>query len=363
MYEGRTRGKRLRYTFSDEEDFDSDAGTRRSTRTSGRETPAVPAGPTVTASGRQVRSRATGMYGESLLSGQVSDRASPATGDYVRSDVSEEPQQPHAHGRATRAAGRGATNGRLNRTLDSEDDDDATSWDGGDEDEDEPEGMILDDEEDEGDDGSSSEDETEPNSLMVTLRYTKGSFDASNNPTINPTINGDSSRTIPEPNGARDHLHPGVAPLAGHGEPRHPAQPIPTPSQPQAQPPPPIAPAVPQVSNGTAPSSQPFQVVAASAATPMPHANPVTMPQPEALFPVANHSQAYQAPPHNVQYPAVQPLVSAQAQQHHQPLPSMAQLPYQPSVPSQVSPQPQPQAQQPVVPTTLPPQTSATNWQ
>lgn len=65
LYEGRTRGKRARYTFDDEEDYITD-GTRRSTRNA---TP-VDAGPVVTASGRQVKSRVGGMYGESLSSDQ-----------------------------------------------------------------------------------------------------------------------------------------------------------------------------------------------------------------------------------------------------------------------------------------------------
>ncbi|KAF2095253.1 hypothetical protein NA57DRAFT_44903, partial [Rhizodiscina lignyota] len=85
LYEGRTRGKRMRYTFSDDEDEYSDAvSTRRSTRNTGANTPADPSKPTVTASGRQVRGRLGGVYGEPLLSGQTSgNRASPAgTGDY-----------------------------------------------------------------------------------------------------------------------------------------------------------------------------------------------------------------------------------------------------------------------------------------
>ncbi|KAF2128676.1 hypothetical protein P153DRAFT_397724 [Dothidotthia symphoricarpi CBS 119687] len=178
LYEGRTRGKRLKYTFSDGEDFDSDnTSTRRSARNSGRETPTVPAGPTVTASGRQVRSRATGLYGETLLSGQVTDHGSPATGEYMRSDASEEPQP--THGRSTRAA----ANGRpLARVVDSEEDDDATSWDGGDEDDDdvepEAEGMDVDldgDEDADVDDDAEGEDiDTDPQTLVVTLRYGKG---------------------------------------------------------------------------------------------------------------------------------------------------------------------------------------------
>jgi hypothetical protein len=168
LYEGRTRGKRLRYTYEDDgDDFDSDdAPVRRSGRQSARDSSPAQSGPTVTASGRQVRSRATGTYGETLLSGQTTDRASPATGDYTRSDVSEEPRQ----GRSTRAGNRT----HLSREVDSEEDEDATSWDGGDEDEDEPEPMDLDDNDEQ--DGAVhhlSDDEQEPRSLVVTLHYRK----------------------------------------------------------------------------------------------------------------------------------------------------------------------------------------------
>ncbi|KAI1213108.1 uncharacterized protein F4807DRAFT_311647 [Annulohypoxylon truncatum] len=60
MYEGRTRGKRMKYTYSDDEDFLSDStGFRRSSRNTRNPTPAEqqqqPAGPVVTASGRQVK--------------------------------------------------------------------------------------------------------------------------------------------------------------------------------------------------------------------------------------------------------------------------------------------------------------------
>ncbi|KAF2970605.1 hypothetical protein GQX73_g2970 [Xylaria multiplex] len=54
-YEGRTRGKRMKYTYSDDEDFYSDSTTRRSTRNTGTHTPAEPAGPITTASGRQIK--------------------------------------------------------------------------------------------------------------------------------------------------------------------------------------------------------------------------------------------------------------------------------------------------------------------
>ncbi len=67
LYEGRTRGKRMRYTYSDgEEDSDTERSTRRSTR---NDTP-IDNGPTVTASGRQVKPRMGGAYGESMLTDQ-----------------------------------------------------------------------------------------------------------------------------------------------------------------------------------------------------------------------------------------------------------------------------------------------------
>ncbi|KAI1467094.1 uncharacterized protein F4812DRAFT_49001 [Daldinia caldariorum] len=55
MYEGRTRGKRIKYTYSDEEDFLTDSSLRRSARNTRNPTPAEPAGPVTTASGRQIK--------------------------------------------------------------------------------------------------------------------------------------------------------------------------------------------------------------------------------------------------------------------------------------------------------------------
>ncbi|KAL7626379.1 hypothetical protein AAE478_003151 [Parahypoxylon ruwenzoriense] len=56
MYEGRTRGKRMKYTYSDEEDFLSDStSVRRSTRNTRTHTPVEPAPPVTTASGRQIK--------------------------------------------------------------------------------------------------------------------------------------------------------------------------------------------------------------------------------------------------------------------------------------------------------------------
>ena len=76
LYEGRTRGKKLKYTFDDDEDIFSDGllSTRRSTRnTSGVSTPAEPEVPRFSASGRQIRTRAGTLYGATLLAGPEED--------------------------------------------------------------------------------------------------------------------------------------------------------------------------------------------------------------------------------------------------------------------------------------------------
>jgi hypothetical protein len=183
LYEGRTRGKRLRYTFSDEEDDGSGSAdtNRRSTRNSGAVTPADPSRPTITASGRQVRSRLGGIYGESLLSGPASTGgASPATENYEHSDASD----PGVAGRPTRSSRRGNSNGRskprkhiegYNSVDELDDEDEATSsghdWDGGDEDEIDD---NLDEDEDDEMSVDSEEEDFEPKSLVITLRYRKG---------------------------------------------------------------------------------------------------------------------------------------------------------------------------------------------
>ncbi|KAL6160244.1 hypothetical protein ACJQWK_09260 [Exserohilum turcicum] len=249
LYEGRTRGKRQRYTFDEEEDFDSDnLSVRRSGRQSGRDTPAAPSGPTITASGRQVRSRATGAYGEKLHSGQVADHPSPATGDYIRSDISEERQSGHG-GRATRAANRGTTNGRvLNRTLDSEDDEDATSWDGGDDEEDEADQIDLDDDDDDGAADASSEEDEEP-SLMVTLRYRKPGSDAQEPDTAMAGNEATNPSDAPTSQPTQQHATHNHEPVASVSQPEvsstlnglstpfqqlHVAPPVPVASQPPA---------------------------------------------------------------------------------------------------------------------------------
>jgi hypothetical protein len=171
LYEGRTRGKRIRYTYSDNED-ESDATTsRRSTRHSGNSTPAD-SGPVVTASGRQVRPARTGIYGESLLSGQAE------TPDYAASETSRT-----SEGRPTRNSRRLSPldEGRKRKprgydTLDDESDEDQPSsggeWDGGDGDDD------NDDDDVDMADGESEDDmdmdmNDEKKSLVVKLKLKK----------------------------------------------------------------------------------------------------------------------------------------------------------------------------------------------
>lgn len=177
MYEGRTRGKRIRYTFSDEEEGEdgSDAhSNKRSTRHSGVSTPAEPVGPTFTASGRQVKSRVGGMYGEAIHSGQ--QEATDEASDELDLDGAAEGES----GARPRRSGQQA-NGRSHVALDDMDDEsDAESsgneWDGGD---DELDDNIADDDNDEDVDMSDdsiagNEDDTGKQSLVVSLRYPQG---------------------------------------------------------------------------------------------------------------------------------------------------------------------------------------------
>src|SRR6187402_972953 len=169
MYEGRTRGKRMKYTYSDEEDdIYSDATTsRRSTRNTGTHTPAEPSGPTITQSGRQVKSRHGGAYGESMLSGTHTPGVSVGF-----DGTSEEPEQDgEAFGRPRRAA---ATNGQISKTkpgrhiegyndvdeMTSDEEGDASEQDYGD-DEEEDDNVLLESDVDDPDDLSDEDEELE----------------------------------------------------------------------------------------------------------------------------------------------------------------------------------------------------------
>lgn len=162
LYEGRTRGKKLKYTYSDDEDiFSDEPTTRRSARNvSGATTPGEPSGPVFTASGRQVRARAGGMYGESMLSGQR--------------DGAEEDQEDN--GEAPQPRTRGQANGYANNYVDgmSDESDAASSWKGDDEspNENENENEFEGDDEEEASEDEASDD-GQQHSLVVHLHYKK----------------------------------------------------------------------------------------------------------------------------------------------------------------------------------------------
>ncbi|KAJ5381308.1 uncharacterized protein N7496_003736 [Penicillium cataractarum] len=163
LYEGRTRGKKLKYTYDDDEDiFSDDQPTRRSARNSSGVTAAEPSRPRFTASGRQVRSRAGGAYGESLLSGQREDS------DYDEEDGAR-PQRSRTSTHPNGYSGYGLDD--LDDESEARSNDSGNEWDGGDEEENDFEG------DDEGEDASGDESVVngEPRSLVVQLRYSKGS--------------------------------------------------------------------------------------------------------------------------------------------------------------------------------------------
>ncbi|KAL1896173.1 hypothetical protein Sste5346_004916 [Sporothrix stenoceras] len=86
LYEGRTRGKRVKYTYSDDEDFYTDStDLRRSSRNTGTHTPAEPV---TTASGRQIRapSRLNGGFSAtaSIQGDSAMDADAEATGGEER---------------------------------------------------------------------------------------------------------------------------------------------------------------------------------------------------------------------------------------------------------------------------------------
>ncbi|KAL8704266.1 MAG: hypothetical protein Q9201_002575 [Fulgogasparrea decipioides] len=183
LYEGRTRGKKMKYTFSEEEDGGSDApSARRSNRQSGLSTPAEPACPTVTASGRQVKSRYGGMYGETVPSGRHHRAREVSVGGRGGAEDDEE--------RHTSTLRSGRDRGRPNRPRaqghsSSEsmgDESDVTSsgqeWNDGDDDEaedlaDGTEDEEMNDDISEEDELAIKEDRFQSRSLVVSLRYTK----------------------------------------------------------------------------------------------------------------------------------------------------------------------------------------------
>ncbi|KAL6403749.1 hypothetical protein AUP68_13119 [Ilyonectria robusta] len=172
MYEGRTRGKKMKYTYSDDEDVSfSDSTTRRSTRNTGTNTPAEP-GPVTTSSGRQIR---------------ASTRLNATTGSSapgsVQGDTSELEKEgsvgPTGRPRRSAAVNHGttgwaATSNRSRRNADESDDESEADFgdDEGDVDAHVPEESEEEDEFDEDEAMVDDDLGDEPQSLVVKLSVT-----------------------------------------------------------------------------------------------------------------------------------------------------------------------------------------------
>ncbi|CAG8975141.1 hypothetical protein HYALB_00004440 [Hymenoscyphus albidus] len=163
LYEGRTRGKRMKYTYSDEEDdiYSDTTASRRSTRNTRRNTPE---GPTVTQSGRQVKLRQGGAYGESVLSGArasagLTDEADNSEGTGIR------PQRAAASATNSRSKDGRHIEGYNNvDEMTSDEEGDASEQDYGD-DEEEDDHVSLASDVDDQDELTDNENETEDSAI------------------------------------------------------------------------------------------------------------------------------------------------------------------------------------------------------
>ncbi|KAJ5573667.1 uncharacterized protein N7459_008094 [Penicillium hispanicum] len=175
MYEGRTRGKKLKYTYSDDEEiFSDDVPSRRSTRNPpSAVATAEPSRTRFTASGRQIRSRAGGLYGEALLSGQREDSEDDDEG-------SGRPQRTRNSTHPNGYSGYGVDDLDDEDEARSSDNDSGNEWHSGEDDENDFEG------DDEGADASGDESiiNGEPPSLVVQLRYGKGNTPSEPKPPV-----------------------------------------------------------------------------------------------------------------------------------------------------------------------------------
>lgn len=159
MYEGRTRGKRIKYTYSDDDEFTTDSSNRRSARNTGTSTPAEPAGPVTTASGRQIKapSRMTVDSSNNIVT--TSPDAPDGDNETVRSKESSvapagRPKRSAAVNHGTNGWSSTKTRGRsYNSDGDEDEDEDESSPDLGDDEEDDaPDETEEDEDEDEEED-------------------------------------------------------------------------------------------------------------------------------------------------------------------------------------------------------------------
>jgi len=160
LYEGRTRGKRMKYTYSeDEEDFYSDSTNRRSTRNTRNHTPAEPSGPVTTASGRQIRAP-TRLNAENTSDGPLSAPGSvQGDGDSGHGDAVGPTGRPRRSAAVNHSMNGWATKKRKSQEYDSDDEDGGSSPELGDDEEDEHVPEEEDEEEDEFDEDVVMDDE------------------------------------------------------------------------------------------------------------------------------------------------------------------------------------------------------------
>lgn len=180
MYEGRTRGKKLKYTYSDDEDIfsDDEPSARRSTRNAApTEAPTESRRPRFTASGRQIRSRAGGLYGEALLTGQR-DGVDDEEFDEDEEEVIR-PQRARTSTHPNGYSGYDADDLEDASEAHSSANESGNEWRGA---EDDLEHDFEGDNEEEEASADDSTGDEEPESLVVQLRYAKG--DASSNPEV-----------------------------------------------------------------------------------------------------------------------------------------------------------------------------------
>lgn len=175
LYEGRTRGKRMRYNYDDVgEDYDGES----SIPGSGRSTPFDDGRPVITASGRQVKSRLGGMYGETMLTDQRREAERDQTGDSEDTDG-----LAGTHGRPIRSSvptkRAAAARGRYAEGLESESESEADQeaepsgdeWSGNEEEPDEESEPDAEDTQESDDDLMAADEDTTQESLVVKLAY------------------------------------------------------------------------------------------------------------------------------------------------------------------------------------------------
>ncbi|KAM7207394.1 hypothetical protein V8F20_002274 [Naviculisporaceae sp. PSN 640] len=170
LYEGRTRGKRMKYTYSDDEDdFNTDSTSRRSARNTRNHTPAEPSGPVTTARGRQIR--APNRLNADTVSNGALSASNSVQGDTYNGDteLAHDEQILGRGGRPRRSAAvNHGTNGwatkkRKAADYESDEDDGGSTPDFGDDEEDEHVPDESDEEEDEFEDEAMDDDIDEEN--------------------------------------------------------------------------------------------------------------------------------------------------------------------------------------------------------